>query len=186
MSQHRGFTLIELLMVVAIIGVLSTIVLGAMQDARLKAADATVRQEANQLRNLLEQERTNSGTYDAIKNGGDGSAAGGWISVNGACDVGAPNFSGQFATQAMQVCRKLVAAASVGGRCGTSCVYFQTTSPNSATTYSIMAYLPYESKKATEGGSPYLQYLCVGSSGNQSIGLADGPSWGEYGCQNNP
>ncbi len=180
MTTSRGFTLIELLMVVAIIGILSSVVLSSLQTARLKSADATVRQEANQLRTIMEQERTNSGTYTAIKSGGVGTP-GPWIDANSACGT----FTGQFATQAALVCKKLVAAASVGSSatagCGASdsCVFFQTTSPNSTTKYSIMAYLPYASIVAGAG-----RWICVGSSGGQSV--ADGAAWVEDGCQSNP
>lgn len=169
MSTTRGFTLIELLVVVAIIGVLSSVVLGAMRDARYKAADAAVRQQATQLRNLMEQERTNSGTYTAIKNGGS------WKAAGAACTAG---FSGQFATKAAEVCTRLVAAT--GTSCDTSCVFFQATGPaNSAEKYSIMAYLPWTSVLA---GSA--RYLCIGSSGNQSVSA--GSPWGEDGCYQNP
>ena len=49
-SHSRGFTLIEMLMVVAIIGILSSVLIASMRDARLKAADSAVRQAASQLR----------------------------------------------------------------------------------------------------------------------------------------
>lgn len=181
----RGFTLLELLIVVAIIGILSTVVLASLKDARLKAADATVRQEAIQLRNLMEQERTDSGTYTALKNGGDGSGSGGWIPAGGACDVSLPNFSGQFAGQAAAVCAKLVAAT--GSYCGSNCVYFKDVNiaampSNPTDRYTIEAYLPYTSQQAGEA-----RWLCLGSSGGQSI--ADGAlngGWIEDGCLNNP
>lgn len=181
-SHTRGFTLIELMVVIAIIGILSSAVLGSLRDARLKAADATVRQEVNQLRILMEQERSNSGSYKPIKDGGVGTP-GPWIAANGACGT----FSGQYATAAAAVCKKLVEAASSGGACGSSCVYFQTTSPtNSPTAYSIMAYLPYATKQAFDSGqNPYNSYICLGSSGSLTVAVNTFP-WDEAGCQANP
>ncbi len=166
----RGFTLIELLLVIAIIGILSSVVLSSIQVARLKGQDAAVYQEVAQLRNLMEQERTNSGSYSSLK------AGGAWKAAGTSCS--AASFSGQFASQAASVCTKLVAAT--GSSCGANCVYFQTTGPvNSAEKYSIMAYLPYTS---TKFGSA--RYICMGSSGNQSI--SDGAAWTEDGCYQNP
>jgi prepilin-type N-terminal cleavage/methylation domain-containing protein len=53
-TKRNGFTLIELLAVVAIIGLLSSIVLVSVNKARLKAKDATIYQNLSQLRNVAE------------------------------------------------------------------------------------------------------------------------------------
>lgn len=171
MTSSRGFTLIELMVVIAIVGILSTFVLSSLQKGRLKAADAAVRQEAVQLRNLMEQERTNSGTYTALKAGGS------WKATGSTCSAAAFG-SSQFSSRAADVCTRLVAAT--GAACGSNCVFFQTVGPiNVSDKYSIVAYLPSAS---TDAGSA--KYLCVGSSGNQSI--SDGSPWGEDGCIQNP
>lgn len=49
----RGFTLIELLIVIAIIGILSTVVLASLSTARAKARDSSRLHQVNQIRNAL-------------------------------------------------------------------------------------------------------------------------------------
>ena len=46
-----GFTLMELLIVIAIIGVLASIILVSLRSARLKGSDAAIRTELNALKN---------------------------------------------------------------------------------------------------------------------------------------
>jgi len=55
---QRGFTLIELLVVVSIIGILSTLAVFALNDARAKARDAKRLSDVKQIVNILAMEAT--------------------------------------------------------------------------------------------------------------------------------
>lgn len=59
MQKQLGFTLIELLIVIAIIGVLTTLVLAGVYQGRMKAYDNSVRNDIRQLRWVAEE------AYDA-------------------------------------------------------------------------------------------------------------------------
>jgi prepilin-type N-terminal cleavage/methylation domain-containing protein len=52
-NKNKGFTLIELLVVISIIGMLSSIVLSSLQDARAKARDARRAMDMTQIYNAL-------------------------------------------------------------------------------------------------------------------------------------
>lgn len=60
-DSHRGFTLIEVLTVVAIITILMSMVLLALNNARTKGSDAKVKQELNHLRPAAEMVYYNNG-----------------------------------------------------------------------------------------------------------------------------
>lgn len=51
--MKKGFTLIELIVVIAIIGVLSTLVINNLNDARVRARDAKRKEELSSLKTAL-------------------------------------------------------------------------------------------------------------------------------------
>jgi general secretion pathway protein G len=68
---QKGFTLIELLVVISIIGLLSSIVLASLKDARNNAKNKAYRAEVNQFITALELYRNdNNGMYPGESNTG--------------------------------------------------------------------------------------------------------------------
>ncbi|MEX2054848.1 MAG: prepilin-type N-terminal cleavage/methylation domain-containing protein [Candidatus Andersenbacteria bacterium] len=65
MIRRSGFSLIEVLILIAILGILATIVLVGVQRARLSAYDSSIRTDVGQLRWLTEQMYdTNRASYE--------------------------------------------------------------------------------------------------------------------------
>ena len=62
-SRSGGFTLIELIIVVAIIGILATIAVPAMQDAPNKAREAVIKADLYQMRSCIDQYLADKGVY---------------------------------------------------------------------------------------------------------------------------
>jgi type II secretion system protein G len=64
MNLKKGFTLIELLVVISIIGLLSSVVLASLNNARSKARDSVRMAQTQQVRKALEMYAIdNNGTY---------------------------------------------------------------------------------------------------------------------------
>ncbi len=76
-SRQKGFTLIELLVVISIIGVLASITLVSLDNAKKKAQDSVRKSDMKQLEMALEMYRIDYGTFP--------STGGGWwgVCVNG-------------------------------------------------------------------------------------------------------
>jgi prepilin-type N-terminal cleavage/methylation domain-containing protein len=67
----KGFTLIELLVVIAIVGLLSSVVLASLQNARLKAADAKIKESLATIRSEAALwEDDNDGSYTGLFDSG--------------------------------------------------------------------------------------------------------------------
>lgn len=63
LHHKKGFTLIELLIVVAIIGILTTIVTANFVGVRQRARDATRKSDIRQIQSALELYRSDNGDY---------------------------------------------------------------------------------------------------------------------------
>src|SRR5213594_737519 len=62
-AGERGFTLIELLIVVALIGILSTLVIPTLKDTPRKAKEAVLKEDLYTLRDVLDQYFSDKGKY---------------------------------------------------------------------------------------------------------------------------
>jgi prepilin-type N-terminal cleavage/methylation domain-containing protein len=74
-KEIRGFTLIELLVVISIIGLLSAVVLAALNTARAKGTDASIKANLDSIRNQAAIYYDNNGNYTTISAADNGSCA---------------------------------------------------------------------------------------------------------------
>jgi prepilin-type N-terminal cleavage/methylation domain-containing protein len=151
-KKQGGFTLIELMVVIAIIGLLASVILASLSTARKKSKDSVIRQEVIQMRNLLELEYSTSGNYTNLLNTN-------FITYVPTCN----SFAGTYATKATDICNKVVQTNSGTTPPGTFNFYVgpayvtQNSNIQIPGAYSIIAWLPYKGI-----------YLCLGSNGRTS------------------
>lgn len=91
-KAQKGFTLIELLVVISIIGILSSVVLVSLNNAKARARDATRISDMNQIQKALMLYKDDHGRYPSIS--GD-SCCDGWDQS----PCGANSFIGALATE---------------------------------------------------------------------------------------
>lgn len=64
--KTRGFTIVELIVVIAIIGILASVILRSLNSARLEGVDAKVISEMDAISKRASIEEAQSGTYDVV------------------------------------------------------------------------------------------------------------------------
>ena len=172
--KTRGFTLLQPLVVIAIIGLLSSIVLAALNTARGKGKDAAILSELGQLVTLAELEYSDSKTYAALQQG--------WAPATNPCS----DFTGNYGTKARDICASIVAKIALASTVNVFYSGITAVSPysgNYTRYYSFMARLPGKSQE-----TGVTTYACVGSSGGRYVGPMN-PGTGDWtgaGCYANP
>lgn len=113
MKKQQGFTLIELLVVIAIIGILSTLAVVSLNNARAKARDAKIVSDVKNMQTALELYYNDSATYPATSSMAGGATlvygsttymdkiptkplGGNYTYVVGTTSTGAPTYSIQY------------------------------------------------------------------------------------------
>lgn len=160
----KGFTLIELLIVIAIIGVITSIILGSLVMARTNARQKAITAEARQMVPLMARQYADAGTYDPLQETG-------WIG-SGATTCAGRGFTGTYAPALLELCNSI--ATKLGN------VNFQMYIGNSVSNvnnFSIMV------KLVPQDGTTGLQFFCVGSSGRTYQGTYNSAA---PGCVANP
>jgi prepilin-type N-terminal cleavage/methylation domain-containing protein len=84
-KKNSGFTLIELMVVIAIIGILSSVSLTSLNAARKKARDTVRRTDLEQILLAFEQYQIQYGTY-LISGAGSGGGGEGWFNYEDVSD----------------------------------------------------------------------------------------------------
>lgn len=172
-GKKRGFTLLELMMVIAIVGIVSSVVLVNLNSSRLKARDAAIKAEVRQLRNLLELNFNETGSYANLQ------PLQWYATVNDCTTLGV--VTGNHAAQFRNICKSIVSKsanptwAALGPGDYRLIVY---NASSTVTRYSINAALV--SKNA---------FYCVGNGGDTSEAINPSPGANfvqNPGCYNNP
>ena len=91
MNNKKGFTLIELLVVIAIIGLLSTLAVVSLNNARVKSRDARRVADMKQMQTALELYFTDQNTYPAQPVAGVCGTLAGDLNDTNACCLSSTN-----------------------------------------------------------------------------------------------
>ncbi len=153
-----------MLVVVAIIGMLASVVISSVSSARTKAKDVAIKAEVQQLRTIMEENYTDYGSYAYLQ---PNSA---WVPENSSC--AAYVTGGTYAAKVQQICQQIITWQSGSIAPQPNRQFYLGVSGGDTQKYSILVYLP--------GANTY---WCVGSSGNSGT---DPGTWNNPGCLKNP
>ena len=179
-KAYKGFTLIELMVVIAIIGLLSSIVIVAVNQARLKSRDSTIQQQTRELAKLFELQYRESQNYSALAAGlSTDTTQTGTAAASCESTTAGVSYTGPFATKAIEICKAIINAQESAGVSAYLRVGGNLGSP-AGQKFSVTA------RKASVSN----EFFCYGTGGKNSEGIADpdgnGTSWESPGCQANP
>lgn len=174
-NKTRGFTLIELLVVISIVGLLSSVVLASLSTARNRSRDTAIVSSILQIRNLMNLEFSDTGSYSNLQ--------GGWIlddTYN--CDInrfpsttGTPN--SKYATNVIEICNKIRSdLSSTGQRLFVGAVSNAVTAV-AGSSFTIIGRLPSGTGN---------DYYCAGHNGRTSRGTSVSGTWPNPGCWGDP
>jgi len=162
-KRIKGFTLIEVLVVVAIIGVLMSVIFSALNSARVKSVIAANKKEAQQLALVFAKEFADNGSYsNLIRNA--------WIPASNTCDN--ITISGNYVAEYRAICNSIMNRLGSDSTTNNWLVG-DGKSPNDGQEFSIMIKV---SPAPTTGG----QWYCVGSSGRVHNGSYSSSATGCY------
>ncbi len=138
--KQKAFTLIELLIVIAIIGLLASIVLVALNNARAKARDAFRKSSLKELQSALELYYNDNNAYPSTGGGWPGESSNhgshGYTGANGYVPNLAPQYISQLPSDPLK-------NAVVNGECPAGNAGFLYNS--NGTDYKLLAYCDVES-----------------------------------------
>ena len=166
--QRNGFTLIELLVVIAIIGLLASIIMGSIISSKNKSRDAEVKQQAIQLRTLIELNYSDYNSYSLLQPYS-------WFQSIADCSALIP--PGIHAAKAADICANLykLNGNSVNNWLGPNYFLFLGNNVSNSNRYSIATFLPGKGR-----------FYCLGSGGRSSDTTGSTDTWINGGCMNNP